>query len=313
LAVTYNKPAELPDKRLGDEALQFPNDLENYLFHITFDFRKFTRRDISDRNFYGAGASGSVRLPIPANMIDTTAVQWNDGQHFDPILGSVIDTVARLRAQNDNQKAYADQARDAVANLRKDFAEGRFGPAVAPILQGLNRFAPGASAAAQAVLGVAINPFLTVMFQAPTYKRHQFQWHFNPHTKKETDDLRKILARFRFNMLPTVTPNAAGLLLNYPNMCYVSLHPNNKDLYKFKPCVIEAASINYAPNGPSFFDGTNAPTEIVLTLNLLEIEYWIQDDVFATWDQNLDENGTITVDIGRNTNADRLNDGVQPI
>jgi hypothetical protein len=39
-------------------------------------------------------------------------------------------------------------------------------------------------------------------------------------------------------------------------------------------------SVNFAPNsGPSFFKRTNAPTEIQFSIQLKEIEYWVQSDV----------------------------------
>ncbi len=302
MAVTFNQPAPLPDISIGGPGSTiFPNDLESYLFHITFDFRKFVRRDISDRAFYGPGNTGAVKLPIPANMIDTTAVNWGEAG-MGPILGAVIDMGARLRNKSDSEASIRQQLTAAIGNLGGGDAALA---GMAPIASIMARL--GGTKAAEAVLGVAINPFMTVMFQSPTFKRHQFQWHFAPHSKAETDTLRTILARFRYNMLPSVTNNSAGLLLNYPNMCYVGLYPNNKDLYKFKPCVITSASMNYAPNGPAFFDGTNAPTEVVLTVDLLELEYWIQEDVINSWDANLAEGGAIGND------ALNLRGGVTPV
>lgn len=295
-----NIPADIPIKSLdGDnnEACWFPSDLEAYKYHITFDFRTFTRRDITDRSFWAPGEHGSVRLPIPANMIDTTAARWSD-EAMNPILGSIIDIGARLNTEG------------SAFNLREQFRNALTlgGASVASLLG-----RAGGVQAALGLVGVRINPFMTVMFQSPTFKRHQFQWHMHPHSQEETDTLRKILARFRFHMLPSVRPNTAGILLNYPNMCYVSLHPNNKDLYKFKPCVIESASINYAPNGPSFFRETEAPTGVVLTLDLLELEYWIQEDVSATWDKKLEEGGMIEVQLPGGPGIEpAVNPGVAP-
>lgn len=283
-----NIPAPMPVNKLNKGSLIFPSDLEEYRFYISFDFRKFTRRQISDRAFYGPGAGGGTeitRLPIPNNMIDTTSVIWGE-QGMSSVLGAVIEIGADMRDAAKQAKSIQDRLEDLIKN-----AGMGLGAAAVGTLAGM-----GGINAIAALAGVAINPFMTVMFQSPTFKRHQFQWSFYPHTKEETETLRTILARFKLHTLSSVRQGTAGLLLNYPDMCYVTLHPNNVDLYKFKPCVIEAASVNYAPNGPSFFDGTDAPTEVILTVNLLEMEYWIQEDVLATWDKNLDAGGSILVD-----------------
>jgi hypothetical protein len=290
---TFNQPAPLPTNSIGADNKWFPSDLESYKFYITFDFRKFTRRDITDRAFYGPGASGTVRLPIPANMVDTSAVNWEGDTSLNPVLGSIIDTGARLKNTNDSSASTKQQLQTTLENLIKK------GGLLAESPLALLAKGYALTGAAEAVAGVAINPFMTVLFQSPTFKRHRFQWAFMPQSKDETDTLRNILARFRLNMLPSLNGAAGvatGLLLNYPNMCYVTLLPNNKDLYKFKPCVITNASINYAPSGPSFFGSTQAPTMVILTVDLLEMEYWIQEDVLATWDTNLSAGGSIGVD-----------------
>jgi hypothetical protein len=81
-------------------------------------------------------------------------------------------------------------------------------------------------------------------------------------------------------MLPGKTGAPGGTLLSYPNIANIQLFPNDTFLYKFKPCVIESMSVNFAPaNTPSFFKSTNAPVEVQLSLQLKEIEYWLNEDV----------------------------------
>jgi hypothetical protein len=119
--------------------------------------------------------------------------------------------------------------------------------------------------------GLAQNPFLTVLFKQPEFKRHQFSWKLSPNNYRESNTLRDIISTIKSNMLPAMAPSAGGTLLTYPIEEY---------LYKFKPCVIESMSVNYAPAGlPSFFKRTSAPTEVTLSLSLLEIEYWLKEDI----------------------------------
>lgn len=298
----FNQPASMPTTNIGTGNLWFPNDLENYLYHITFDFRKFTRRDITDRAFYGAGAQGSIRLPIPGNMIDNTAVGWGD-QSLNPVLGALIDYGSYIK----NNSLTNSTAREQLQSAWNAAKEGGLSAAAALLTSPLALAAAKikGTEAISAIAGLAINPFMTVLFETPTFKRHSFQWRFSPRNRAETDTLRELLARFRFNMLPSINTSSAGLLLNYPNMCYVGLYPDNTYLYKFKPCVITAASINYAPSAnPAFFKSSQAPVDVLLVVELLEMEYWVQEDVAATWNTNLPEGGRIGVDTtGQSVNA----------
>jgi hypothetical protein len=101
-----------------------------------------------------------------------------------------------------------------------------------------------------------------------------------PNNEQESNTAREIIQTFRSNMLPALAPNAGGTLLTYPNMAIINLYPDETLLYKFKPCVVEALTVNYAAGGqPSFFKGTNAPTHIELSITLLEIEYWLKEDI----------------------------------
>jgi hypothetical protein len=66
-------------------------------------------------------------------------------------------------------------------------------------------------------------------------------------------------------------------------MAIINLSPDDSFLYKFKPCVVESMSVNFAAGGqPSFFKNSNAPTEVQIDINFLEIEYWLKEDVEGT-------------------------------
>ena len=80
-------------------------------------------------------------------------------------------------------------------------------------------------------------------------------------------------------MLPSTA--LGSLLLNYPNIAILRLYPNDFFTYRFKPCAIAAVSVDYSGGGqPSFFEN-GAPTVINFTLQLKEIELWMQEDFGA--------------------------------
>jgi hypothetical protein len=115
--------------------------------------------------------------------------------------------------------------------------------------------------------------------------------------------LQKLIAKFRQHMCPSLTDWAGGTLLNYPDIVLVTLYPDDQYLYKFKPCVVESMVANFAPSGPAFFNDTRAPAEVVISLQLLEIEYWVAEDVAATWNKTSHPGGVLDIFVpaGQNT------------
>ena len=85
-------------------------------------------------------------------------------------------------------------------------------------------------------------------------------------------DIVKIVNTFKAKSLPF--QNAGGLGFAYPDVCMISLYPEEarNRMYKFKPAVITQTSVHYAPSGtPSFFAESNGPAEIELKIQLLSI------------------------------------------
>lgn len=243
----------------------FPDDLANYKYYMSFDFIKYLRRSIFDQPFLKG--QGTVRLPIPANLVDSQKADWEP------------------TATNLMQGAGAEMGLRTGSTTKA--ALGTAGGAIAgSVLRAIASRIPGGSTLAEAapqvlqMYGVAVNPFLTVLFKSPTFRRHSFAWRLSPNNPKESAIVRNILWKFKYHMLPDLRGGGSGALLGYPDLCIVKIYPNDDYTYKFKPCAIESISINYAPNGnPSFFNETDAPSDIQFTVNLLEVEYWLKENM----------------------------------
>ena len=130
--------------------------------------------------------------------------------------------------------------------------------------------------------GYATNPLMGVMYKSPSFKSHRFSWRLAPSNEKESIYLNTIINNFRANQLPA----SRGPLLRYPSIVQVTVSNNdpNKFTYAFKPAIIRSLEVNFAPEGiPSFFhdpsgQGKTAPTAVELRMELLEIEFWVQQD-----------------------------------
>lgn len=251
--------------------LMFPSDLISGVgdrnYYITLQFLKYQRRSIFTQPFLST--TGGIRLPIPNNLVDRQDVTF--GEEDAPTVGAGIEGTLAAMQGNSAAKSAIIGGVATAAKIAQNTAES--------MLSGIT----GGSTPTNQVLqmaGYAQNPFLTVLFKAPAFKTHSFQWKLSPQDETESNTLRDIIKNIRKNMLPGKTNATGGTLLTYPNMVQIQLSPSEEYLYKFKPAVIESMSVNFAPSyQPSFFKTTKAPTEVTLTLQIKEIEYWLTEDV----------------------------------
>ena len=252
-------------KYLGD--LMFPGDLvdpsANRNSYISIMFQKYQRRSIFEQSFLSG--TGGIRLPIPNNLTENQQVVFEPAEASTPAVGAGIE-----------QGLSGGGAFKSIAGGVMNALGSKAQTAAGAITTSLTGASPGE---VLQLGGLAQNPFLTVLFKSPAFKKHTFAWKLAPNNEQESYTIRDIINTFKSNMLPAMSPNAGGTLLTYPNMAIITLLPEDSFLYKFKPCVIESLNVNYAVGGqPSFFKGTNAPTLVEISINLLEIEYWLKED-----------------------------------
>ena len=245
---------------------------------MSFDFYEYKRRSIFDQPYMKKDSI--IRLPVAKSIQDRFAAKW-EAEKADPITGAVIESVLES-TQNDSSPTIDS----VITGLGSSAAAATQGASLNVLrnqtLPGLNKVL-GADIKLEQIfqpLGLAINPFLTVMFKEPTFKTHEFSWNLLAKDPEESRIITSIVNEFKWHMLPDIATNSSGTLLNYPSMVQVSFYSNDDFLYRFKPCAITDFSINYAPaSTPSFFKGSqNVPTEVKITLKLMEIEYWTKLD-----------------------------------
>lgn len=128
---------------------------------------------------------------------------------------------------------------------------------------------------ASAASGIALNPFMFMLFKRPQFKEHILQWTLSPDTREESDKLKDIIKSLKKASLPSVY-GGGGTLMKYPSLVMVTLNPKQY-LFPFKKCAIQSVQVDYTGAGLSFFDST-APTVVNLSLQLKETELWQSDD-----------------------------------
>jgi Tail-tube assembly protein len=245
------------------EQHEFPNDLTGITpFYMSFLFQTYEKRAIKDSPFLRS--EGTIRLPIPDALKDTTSVTYND-QNLGQTVGAGLEAAAGSSPTTGTI--------DTLFNVGAAALTGAAVQASAQLAGG--EFRSGISA----YNGITLNPYQTVLFEKPNFKTHSFTWKLVPKNHEESITIRNIIRTFQYHMLPGVS-DGVGLFFSFPSMVTVSLFPSSEFLYRFKPCVIDNVSVNYSPGiSPSFYRGTNAaPTAITITINLKEIEYFTNKD-----------------------------------
>lgn len=232
-----------------------------------------------------------IVLPIPQGLQENFSLEYNtvpmdmfgDALAFaDNIMGAEGENVAD-GATKTAVGAVAGGTAGAIGALGKGFGSKAMTAAFARRASGLVNDKLGA--AVSQYVGAIPNPHLSASFQGTTFRRHTFRYKFSPANAEESVEIKQICDTLKARSLPSTDENSIATILNYPDIVQVSMYPNNEFLPKFKKAVITDLGINYAPNGiPAFFQGSNAPVMIELTIALMEIEYYTANDITGSDD-----------------------------
>jgi hypothetical protein len=253
--------------------ITFPGDLiqSNRDFYISFKFQQYEKRSITNSPFLRS--SGGIRLPLPSNLKDNLSVSYNPAE-LGPSAGAGLESIVGESPMPEGTIAAAVTLAERGFLAGASIVEGR-------ALEAAQKLLGRGAEAASAYSGVAANPYQTILFKNPNFKKHNFSWKLMPRDEDESNKIRDLVRTFQFHMSPGVS-RGPGLFFSYPSMVIVSLFPSSEYLYRFKPCVVETVDVNYAAgSGPSFFKRSQAPSAITLSIQLQEIEYWINDDYDA--------------------------------
>lgn len=282
------------DQFYQPDNLLFPTDLNLDTPYITFRFEEYIKRSIYETvsTVVNNNQNKTIRLPVPRNLQDNFSVSYSQ-ESLGPGVGAAAEGIAqaaggvRSGSFSDVALGLASGIYGGAGGLALQTLEATLSNLRAPGLPGGGAAAAvagsiggGAYSAVQALTGLAPNPFQTILFKNPNFKKHQFSWTFIPKEEKESEVLRKIIDIFQYNMLPGIS-RTASILFTYPGLVKIFLNPTSKYLYKFKPCVVESFNVNYAPNGPTFYKKTIAPGAINISISLQEIELWTKNDFLS--------------------------------
>lgn len=126
----------------------------------------------------------------------------------------------------------------------------------------------------------AVNPKQDIMFKRVNNRQFQFNYTFAPKSADEARDVADIIFMFKHFSHPEMLPGYGNFLYLYPAEFDIEYGIKNSDgservndsLNKISSCVLEAVSINYAPNGSYQSLANGEPIFTTVSLNFREIE-----------------------------------------
>ena len=243
--------------------------------YLKFDMLKYAPKEFDSESFAFAdrdsnrAAIGSVFLPIPGGIQDSTAVSWG-GQTMTPLDMAMADA-----ALTGVSKGIGEMARN-IGNKAQNLAGAASDnqDALAAVIAGM---AAGGQQLLTRTTGAIANPNMELLFNGPDLRTFSFQFMLAPRDKTEAKEVIRILRFFKQGMAPIRTK--ARLFMKSPHTFRLSYHnakgDQHKYLNKFKECALAGFGVNYTPNGnySTYEDGVMTAYQMTMTYRELKPIY----------------------------------------
>jgi len=234
---------------------------------FTSDTKQFGFNRASDRPI--TKTIGSVFLPIPSGISDTTGCNWGG----DP--GATADKIALANVAMGTITEGGGGATKAIENVLGAVGSDSGGVKTALATQ----IAGDASGIGGGLLtrltGAVLNPNLELLFNSPTLRTFSFTFKMSARSEEEAKQIIGILRFFKQGMAPRKSDSSLFLLSPHTfKITYT--HKNQKDPHKFlnrfKECALLNLTTNYTPEGQyaTFYDGPMVSYDMQMQFQELE-------------------------------------------
>ena len=281
--------------------------LENILPNITVDVNKdgdvtdvtiadgtnFALKTASER--IGAELAASppsekikkiILLPIPEALSDVASISWGDGT-LSPLDAFGVSFGADfINNPNEALQSAFKKLSGSFGSLGND---QKLLDAITAAVSGAAVGALGGNVSGNQLIsratGQVFNPNLELLFDGVGLRTFPFTFDIFPRSKKEAEQVVKILRTFKTSMLAKKNAEKktgiTGVFISAPDVFQLQYMRGNKPhpfLNRFQPCALIDMQINYTGSNTysTFRDGT--PTHMQLTLTFKELNPIYQDD-----------------------------------
>ena len=241
-------------------------------YYTVFSFKAYQRVTVDDVPI--SKSSVSIVLPIPSNLAESFGVNY-----VTPALGPIVN--AATDSVINKAREFQSDGIGSLAFGYDDAAKLVTNSGSAVVAVGAIKLAGLAGVTAENVVkkatGVVPNPGLAVLFSDIGLREHTFSYKFAPNSIEELRTLKRVIKELKKRMLPGLT-QGSDMLFTFPDTCNIEFGPNKNLPFKIKECVMKSMSVNYAPNGPAFFN-TGDAVMVELSMTFMEIRPYTRRDV----------------------------------
>ena len=262
------------DSGSGKGTTSFPENLVEIDHWMAFRINKSELMKKAD--FPVTSDIHRVFLPLPIQF--QTSYQQN---YSSANLGPLGNAAA---AAGKGIKSLTEDFDGAIAKLKNKFTSldgyksmGK-GAADTAVAVGINTAVsvasalPGVGDAAKGLIagaGIAVNPYLAMIYESPSLRSHQFSWKLVAKNYRESLAIYQITKLFKYHSAPEIpTTTGLGALLKYPEQFDVDVH-NDDFLYNIGPSIMTNLTVDYHPDGILYH--TQGPDAIVSEVQKLPV------------------------------------------
>ena len=212
----------------------------------------------------------AIALYMPASVAVTYGAKYTD-QEISPMAGAIGQAVGDMSNGMDLVDTYERILPKVTDGLQQ--AALKMGTAV---LDGLG--ITGVREAIEIGRAEVIADRMQLAFKGVDRRSFQYTFKMTPKNAREADEIKKIVAAFKFNMMPEYKEGKRDTL-NYPATFDIEYHykgKRNDYLNRVSECFLENVSVQYGGDRYKTFDPHNSegapPVETSVTLAFKEIE-----------------------------------------
>ena len=229
-----------------------------------------------------------IILPIPQQLSDISAIDWTDGK-LNPIEAYGLAATSSIIQAGKGGFIDAGAAAVDISQQLFDTASGALKDegvknAIIAALSGAAVGSLGGTVTPSQIVsratGQVFNPNLELLFNGVNLRVFPFTFEFFPRNKEEADEVKLILRRLKYSMLPE-KGGAAGIFISAPyifQLEYMKGRNKHPFLNRFKPMALTNMSVNYTGSNTysTFYDGS--PTHIKVQLLFKELNPIYKED-----------------------------------
>lgn len=273
---TRNELEESLASPVGGSSIVFPENLDeiDHWMAIRVHNHEFQRNS----DFAVKGALMTIFLPLPQNLQTQYDQKYNVeglgpagsaiGKAMKRAADSYSDTkdiIASVKTATSgaNKAEFGKAARYySLAALENNASEigGAVGGAVGGPFAGITGALAGeiAESSLKSYLGsegIARNPFISTLYEAPNLRTHSFSWKCIPRNLKESISIFKIIGQLKYFSSPGLTDD---VFFTYPQQFDIDFH-YGQSLFNIAPSVLTSLSVNYHSEGEPLYFNVSDP------------------------------------------------------